>query len=135
MPPLRLLSSPDKQVIKPLTKFFQCSYAELLRANGDSGPKGAGPAVARATVALSHAWQRPFLDLLAAAEERLSGAAENGPHYLWIDVFCLNQHSADCAAAGCDCRSRRPLQPLSQLSEFPFREVSAQLSLLLRAAA
>lgn len=108
------------QVVKPLTKFFQCSYVELLRAGGDSGPKGSGPPVARANVFVSHAWKRPFLDMVAAAESRLG--ADSAPVFIWVDIFCLNQHSRACGLTGCDCGSKRVPSSLDNLADFPFRQ-------------
>jgi hypothetical protein len=107
-------------VIKPLTKFFQCSYVDLLRAGGESGAKGSlGPPVARANVFISHAWKRPFLNMVAAAESQLG--ADSATAFIWLDIFCRNQHSRACALTGCDCGSSRVPRSMDDLAEFPFR--------------
>ena len=95
------------EVVKPATRGRQCAYVELLRGSS----RGGVPAVARATVFLSHAWGNPLDSLVDAAEARLGGEARTA--YVWLDILTVNQHNATCQNSGCPCGSQRALPPQS----------------------
>ena len=95
------------EVVKPATRERQCAYVELLRGRS----RGGVPAVARATIFLSHAWGNPLESLVVAAEARLGGEAETT--YVWLDILTVNQHNATCQKGGCTCGSQRALPPQS----------------------
>ena len=93
-------------IVKPATRAGACAYVELLR--GRRSAAGV-PAVARATVFLSHAWGNSFEDMIDAAEAHLGAEADTA--FVWIDIFTVNQHNETCAQYGCACGSRRQLRP------------------------
>ena len=95
------------EVVKPATRERRCAYVELLRGRS----RGGVPAVARATVFLSHAWGNPLEGLVDAAEARLGGEA--GTAYVWLDILTVNQHNRTCESSGCACGSPRALPPQS----------------------
>ncbi|KAK3288827.1 hypothetical protein CYMTET_3707 [Cymbomonas tetramitiformis] len=73
-----------EKIVKLATAEIKCSYVELLRDKG----RRLGPA----TVFVSHAWRylfSEFTETVLALEH-----TEEQPEdiFLWIDVFCVNQH-------------------------------------------
>lgn len=80
------------ELVKPATGAQKCaSYVDLIR--GDTLDGGGSPAVAHATLFVSHAWACPFQELFAAVEahisQHVSGAARDSV-YLWIDIFTVS---------------------------------------------
>ena len=69
-----------ERVIKPATEAARCSYVDLLRAQRPTDDAG-HPAVAPATVFVSHAWSYAFGSLLQALLARF--AHDTQPVYLW----------------------------------------------------
>ena len=82
------------QVIKPLLAETgpdgtPCSYVETLQGKVDAAT--GQPLVGRATRFVSHAWSRPFSDLV----DVLDAHARGQPLYFWLDMFVNCQHKAD----------------------------------------
>lgn len=74
------------EIAKPATLALRSAYIDLLR--DDRSPDGRGtPAVAPATVFVSHAWGNPFESLVAAVESHLGGEADEA--YVWIDILSV----------------------------------------------
>lgn len=73
-----------QKIIKPETQIEKCSYCDYLKSVDTF-------AVGRADVFISHAWQYKFWDLLRALETYFD---QDLDVYLWIDIFCFNQHVA-----------------------------------------
>lgn len=72
-------------IIKPISRAFRLSYADLLEA----GTQDVGPP----HYFVSHAWSRPFKETVGMVMERLSTAADGTR--VWFDFFAINQHDAD----------------------------------------
>ena len=89
------------RVIKPLTEHLRCRFVELasqigpsapatlLAASQQPGPTGeAVPSmVGEAHCFVSHCWQCPFGDVVAAAVDNSRPGRR-----VWVDVFAVNQH-------------------------------------------
>lgn len=99
------------EVVAPATCARQCTYLDLLRGTSGSagGSRRSTPAVALATVFVSHAWSGPFEDMIAALEAQFSPEGSEAV-YLWIDVFSLPQ-----CGRGCRCGSPARLHTAAAL--------------------
>ena len=102
------------KMLMPITSEKKISYCEHLKGIGHSG-------VSDAVVFVSHSWQSPFLDLVAAlnsyVQENKSSCGSPGEDgkegsdadlsdkevVLWIDLFCVNLHKPqEVTAGGCN---------------------------------
>ena len=72
-------------VVKVLTKQYQCSLCDLLKALNHNA------FCEKADVFISHAWKYPFLDVIAILEHHFK---DNPDVIVWFDLFCNNQHQA-----------------------------------------
>jgi len=73
------------RVFAPLTAATRQSLCEQLQAQGD-------PCVGVATWFVSHAWARPFLELLEALEHFFDGEAQGHDTIVWLDLVSVVQH-------------------------------------------
>lgn len=114
-------------VVVPATADARCRYTELLP------PAATAPAAAF----VSHAWARPFAELvdnLTAHFADCGGDAADDPA-VWLDVFAVNQHagpaqSADLAAFDAVIRSTGVLLVSLDQAGTPFRRVWCLYELL-----
>ena len=72
------------EVIKPATKKRRCAYVDILQKQS---PDALGPA----TCFISHAWRRPFADIVDAVEQF---ERKHPGTFYWFDLFTNNQHEA-----------------------------------------
>ena len=70
--------------IKPATKKRRCAYVDILQ---EQSPDALGPA----TCFISHAWRRPFADIVDAVEQF---ERKHPGTFYWFDLFTNNQHEA-----------------------------------------
>jgi hypothetical protein len=91
----------SKHVIKPDTAAAKSSYVDWL-ASGKAGAvanclTSKLPSTGKSTMFVSHAWSHDFRDFISAivawVEETRSAEEIAEGVYLWIDIFCVNQHS------------------------------------------
>ena len=75
------------RVFVPLTAATRLSMCAQLQAQGD-------PGVGVATWYVSHAWARPFLELLEALEHFFDSQAQGRDTAVWLDVVSVAQHAA-----------------------------------------
>lgn len=92
---------------KVVTADARTSVTDMLWAAKDSAIQAAdarkekykvkGARVGIATVFVSHAWGRPFSDLVGAVEEytNLHSNEASGIAFYWIDTLSVNQHGVD----------------------------------------
>lgn len=74
------------EIVKPATRALRCAYVELLR--GELSPDVRRvPAVAPATVFISHAWGNSFESLVAAVEAHLGAEGEDA--FVWLDILTV----------------------------------------------
>lgn len=74
-----------EQFVKTATEQQQCSYCQLLAAQGH-------PAVGLATVFVCHTRRSSFLDLIDALSHHFRDDTEDANVFVWVDVFSLCQH-------------------------------------------
>ena len=72
-----------EDIVKSLTKQYECSLCDLLKALNHSAY------VEKADVFVSHAWKYTFLDVVDILEHHFEG---NPDVVIWFDLFCNNQH-------------------------------------------
>lgn len=76
-----------KLIIKPETDERRCRYVELP-GWGDRACRGM-PFVGDASSFVSHSWDSPWEELVAALCEH---AEQHPDHYYWVDIFAVIQH-------------------------------------------
>ena len=101
-----------RDLIKSLTTFRRCSYADYLdNPVSESESETVGPA----TVFVSHAWSRPFLELIDCIGNWLGQQDHKARvrQRFWLDLMVVSQHlddpsEADAQVAAADARRRDP---------------------------
>ncbi|CAB9507603.1 Kinesin light chain [Seminavis robusta] len=76
--------------VKPWTEDTKTSFCEYLELQNH-------PAVGKANVFISHAWQCQFLDVMDAIVTHMKerSSKENKDPIIWFCLFCNNQHKLD----------------------------------------
>eukprot|EP01048_Picozoa_sp_COSAG05_P021099 COSAG05_NODE_3781_length_1841_cov_18.398967_1_plen_464_part_01 len=77
-----------KLIIKPETDRLRCRYVELP-GWGDKACGGV-PFIGDASSFVSHSWDSPWEELVAALCEHAE--QQNGAYYYWVDIFAVIQH-------------------------------------------
>jgi len=95
-----------EQVVKPLTAHLRCRFVELASQVEEAPPSSHGAAglgaaprliVGAAHCFVSHCWQCPFGDVVAAAADNSRPGRR-----VWLDIFAVNQHAHEVMAADLD---------------------------------